>query len=118
MVIQLGSGIFEPDVNVPGLTLEWYRLKDTLAPDMKEAALIISHGGKNIYPLLPQSNLALRLGSGCIFESLNLEKPLVVVINENLMNNHQTELASQLAKDGYLVFTTCKYVQFISNFIK
>lgn len=108
MVIQLGCGVFEPDVSVPGLTLDWYRLKDTLAPDMKEAALIISHGGKRINPLLPQSAPSFLLGSGCIFESLGLGKPLVVAINENLMNNHQTELASQLAKDGHLVFTTCK----------
>ncbi len=54
------------------------------------------------------SNLTICLGAGCILESLSLKKPLVAVINENLMDNHQMELSRQLAKDGHLVYSTCK----------
>ncbi len=48
-------------------------------------------------------------GAGCIMESLLLRKPLIVVINEELMNNHQTELARQLSQDGHLLHTTTRY---------
>ena len=49
-------------------------------------------------------------GSGSILESLTLGKPLVVAINEQLMDNHQIELAHQLAQDNHLVYTTCRLV--------
>lgn len=42
-------------------------------------------------------------------EALSLQKPLVVVINDKLMDNHQTELARQLCKDGHLLYTTPRY---------
>ena len=35
---------------------------------------------------------------------LEAKKPLIVVVNENLMNNHQTELAEKLGRDGYLEY--------------
>lgn len=89
-MIQLGRGIYEPNVHVEGMSVEWYRLKPSLQQDMKNATLIISHGG-----------------AGCILESLSLKKPLIVAVNENLMNNHQMELARQLANDGYLVYSKC-----------
>lgn len=57
---------------------------------MQNASLIISHAG-----------------AGSIMEALSLQKPLLVVINENLMDNHQTELSDTLHEQGYLTSTTC-----------
>ncbi|XP_064388011.1 UDP-N-acetylglucosamine transferase subunit ALG13 homolog [Halichondria panicea] len=86
LTIQLGRGEVLP---AEGSEVKWYRYKPSLREDMTNASLIISHGG-----------------AGCIVESLSLGKPLVVVINEELMNNHQTELARQLYNDDHLLYTT------------
>ncbi|SGZ51594.1 CIC11C00000000171 [Sungouiella intermedia] len=41
-------------------------------------------------------------GTGSILDSLRLHKPLLVVTNLKLMDNHQEEVASQFEKEGYL----------------
>ena len=47
LTLQIGRGNHTPQDTplVPGLDVSWYRYKPTLAPDMKQASLIISHGG-------------------------------------------------------------------------
>jgi beta-1,4-N-acetylglucosaminyltransferase len=46
----------------------------------------------------------LRLvGSGTILDALRVAVPLIVVPNEELLDNHQIELAEALAEHGYVV---------------
>lgn len=53
MVVQIGNGCYEPDVPVvENFHLDWYRLKNSLQPDMSEASLIISHGGIYSGPII------------------------------------------------------------------
>jgi len=96
LVIQIGRGDYIPN-RLPGIKQQdtdtdqvqqgsgggiqcsFYRFKPTLEHDMKSADLIISHAG-----------------AGSIMESLRLKKPLIVVINESLMDNHQTEIGEAM----------------------
>ena len=48
-------------------------------------------------------------GAGSCLETLEEGKPLLVVINEKLMDNHQLELARQLHKDGHVLYCNCRY---------
>ena len=43
-----------------------------------------------------------------VISVLSMEKPMIVVINEDLMGNHQTELAERLAQGNHLAYCTCK----------
>ncbi|XP_053328626.1 UDP-N-acetylglucosamine transferase subunit ALG13 homolog [Spea bombifrons] len=91
LVLQIGRGTTEPNsYRTAKFSLEVFRYKDSLAEDLKNADLVISHAG-----------------AGSCLETLGERKPLIVVINEKLMSNHQLELAKQLHKDGHLYYCTC-----------
>lgn len=91
LLLQIGRGQVVPDViHTQAFTLDVYRYKDSLQEDLQKADLVISHAG-----------------AGSCLETLENRKPLVVVINEKLMDNHQLELAKQLYKDGHLFYCTC-----------
>uniref|UniRef100_A0A5F9C5K1 UDP-N-acetylglucosamine transferase subunit ALG13 n=1 Tax=Oryctolagus cuniculus TaxID=9986 RepID=A0A5F9C5K1_RABIT len=92
LILQIGRGTVAPEpFSTESFTLDVYRYKDSLKEDLQKADLVISHAG-----------------AGSYLETLEKGKPLVVVINEKLMNNHQLELAKQLHKDGYLFYCTCR----------
>jgi len=59
---------------------EVYRFKPTLAADFESSSLVVSHAG-----------------AGSVFEALRAKKPLLVVVNPILADNHQTELADALS---------------------
>lgn len=67
------------------LKITCYRFKPSIREDMQRANLIISHAG-----------------AGSIMESLALKKKTCVVINQDLMDNHQLELAQALCERGFL----------------
>ncbi|GAA0154119.1 transferase [Lithospermum erythrorhizon] len=67
------------------LVVDYFRFSSSIADYLKSSSLVISHAG-----------------SGSIFETLKLGKPLIVVVNEDLMDNHQSELAEELAERRHL----------------
>lgn len=85
LVIQYGKGDEPVLPEKPPVRCQTYTFQSSLEKDMTEADLIISHAG-----------------AGTVMEGLRLKKRLVVVINTLLMDNHQTELASAMAKRGHL----------------
>uniref|UniRef100_A0A453IVN8 Glycosyl transferase family 28 C-terminal domain-containing protein n=1 Tax=Aegilops tauschii subsp. strangulata TaxID=200361 RepID=A0A453IVN8_AEGTS len=84
-----GEDLVKPICAVSGnlnLQVEHFTFLPSIADSIREASLVISHAG-----------------SGSIFETLRLGKPLIVVVNEDLMDNHQSELAEELAEQNHLL---------------
>ena len=66
---------------------------------------------------LEKSDLVIgHAGAGTILEVLQLGKPIIVVVNDQLMENHQTELACECSKNGLLQMSTVN--DFIEAFKK
>ncbi|XP_063930737.1 UDP-N-acetylglucosamine transferase subunit ALG13 homolog [Zophobas morio] len=81
---QVGTGAFKQKSHEK-VELKYDSYFENFSEVVEASDLVISHAG-----------------AGTCLEVLKKRKPLIVVINEDLMDNHQTELAHQLAKDGYL----------------
>lgn len=54
-------------------------------------------------------------GSGTILQTLRTPRPLLVVPNTKLMDNHQGELASALAAEGYMDVCTLVHEYVVIN---
>lgn len=94
LTIQIGTGKsidFKKSAFYKDISIELYTIKPSIMDDIQTADLIISHAG-----------------AGSCLEGLCAGKPMVVVVNELLMGNHQIELAQQLADEGYLIYCTPK----------
>lgn len=91
ITFQIGNSATEPgEFKKEGIKLALYRFKDSIETDITNADLVISHAG-----------------AGSCLEALEAKKSLLVVVNEDLMDNHQLELAEQLQIDGHLYYCTC-----------
>jgi UDP-N-acetylglucosamine transferase subunit ALG13 len=84
-IMQIGHGQYEP-VNWP-----FFRFAPSLAPYYEQASLVIAHGG------LATTMEVLRRGI-----------PLVSVSNQDRFDNHQDDLLSAMAEEGYLVW--CRHL--------
>jgi len=95
MTMQIGNASFQPNIDIPSdqFTLDFYSYKSSIFDDISHADLIISHAG-----------------SGSCLEVLGAGKPLVVVVNDSLMSNHQLELARKLNSDGHLLYSDCRHL--------
>ncbi|XP_011501018.1 PREDICTED: UDP-N-acetylglucosamine transferase subunit ALG13 homolog [Ceratosolen solmsi marchali] len=93
LILQIGKTNFQPNCSSRcGFNnIKAFHLNSSLHEVMKSADLIISHAG-----------------AGSCLEALELLKPLIIIINDHLMSNHQLELAKQLYKLGYLYYSNCK----------
>ncbi|GLB35414.1 putative glycosyltransferase family 28 C-terminal domain [Lyophyllum shimeji] len=99
LVVQCGNSSFELASSISGektlvveregVDIELWNFKPTLQKEYESADLVISHAG-----------------SGTILDVLRLGKPLIVVVNPTLLDNHQQELAAALADLGHLQHST------------
>ncbi|CAG9537777.1 unnamed protein product [Cercopithifilaria johnstoni] len=89
LLIQMGRGKVELEKgNRCGINIDYYCYKDDILQDITAADLIIGHAG-----------------AGTCLEVLRCKKPFVVVVNEELMDNHQWELAERLYELGHIFCT-------------
>jgi beta-1,4-N-acetylglucosaminyltransferase len=86
LIVQTGASTLLMDSRGT-LAVTTYEYKDSIEADIRAADLVIGHAG-----------------AGTILEVLRHQKPLIVVINGQLMDNHQLELADQMQRDGYLTY--------------
>ncbi|UJR30388.1 hypothetical protein I4U23_017923 [Adineta vaga] len=89
LILQIGNSEMPSYKNL-SIPIEFYQYKDSIENDIQQADLVISHAG-----------------AGTILQTLEANKPLLVVINEKLMNNHQLEIAHVMKEQGYLHYCTC-----------
>lgn len=88
------------DFNKQGLGSEMRAAK---GEDNRTEGVVISHAGI-LFMQSPMSDMKLTSsGSGSILDALRIGVPLIVVPNPALLDNHQEELAEELAKQGYVV---------------
>jgi len=92
-IMQIGCGQYTP-VNMP-----YFRFAPSLAPYYEQASLVIAHGGL-----------------GTTMEVLKRGLPLVSVSNPDRYDNHQEDLLSTMAAEGYLVW--CRRLDDLKQAIK
>ncbi|KIK59811.1 glycosyltransferase family 1 protein [Collybiopsis luxurians FD-317 M1] len=76
-------------LNKDGVQIECWKFKPSLQTEYAKADLVISHAG-----------------SGTIVDVLRMDKPLIVIPNPTLLDNHQQELAEALGELGHLKVAT------------
>lgn len=83
VICQIGRGSYKP-------SFPHFDYTPDIPSYINDADLVISHAGN------------LKTGAGTIIETLRLHKPLIVVINSRLMDNHQADIAEELSRKGCL----------------
>lgn len=73
------------------IDVQWFPIKDSISQDLRDADLVVGHAG-----------------AGTILETLRSGTKLLVVSNEELMDNHQFELAGAMAERGFLAKSSLK----------
>ena len=75
----------------PKLEFECFDYKPSIESHILESDFIIGHAG-----------------AGTVLETLRHHKPLLIVVNDTLLNNHQQELALEMSNSKYAFMTITK----------
>ncbi|OMJ18180.1 UDP-N-acetylglucosamine transferase subunit alg13 [Smittium culicis] len=81
--------------------IELFNYKNDITEFFNKADLIISHAG-----------------SGSIINALQAGKPIVVVANRKLMDNHQVELASELSSEQITSTQPANLLEVVKNLLQ
>ncbi|KAJ2334193.1 hypothetical protein GGI00_001966 [Coemansia sp. RSA 2681] len=91
LIVQYGSSedMFVPpptEAGTFGIQIESFDYTSNTQRFIDQADLVICHAG-----------------TGSILEALHSRKPTIVVVNRELMDNHQSEIAQELSRREYVV---------------
>jgi len=105
----LGKGDGTTTLDKSDIEVETWTFKPSIEMDIRRANLVISHAGHRvILEFMVEVLMHPCLGSGTILDVLRQGKPMIVVPNPTLLDNHQDELASKLDDLGHLRATSVK----------
>lgn len=76
-------------LNDTDIEVEGFAFSGDIGAVISQADLVVSHAG-----------------TGSILDTLRLDKKLIVMINDTLMDNHQLEIAQELEHSNHLLKTT------------
>src|SRR6266702_1314797 len=109
-VDELGSTDVEGIVHKYGVDVKIWRFKPSLDEEYDAADLVIGHAGLSPLPrfLAVRNNLVHDPGSGTILDVLRRGKPLIIVPNPTLLDNHQEDMAHAMGVMGYAKVSTVK----------
>lgn len=98
------------DIGCERITLQIGSGHNISSDDIFKTFSIVSESFKhrtNITDLIEKSDLVIsHAGAGTCLEVLKRKKRLIVVVNESLMDNHQTELAVRLSEKRCALYCT------------
>lgn len=107
LVVQCGNSQLpnedETEYTSHGVSINLWRFKTSLQEEYEKADLVISHAGQLHCACCCNWGLICIAGSGTILNVLRMRKPLIVVPNTTLLDDHQQELAEALSVLGHLV---------------
>lgn len=92
LILQVGQSNYDSgqvELLRENIEIEIYDYKPSLLFDIDRADVVVGHAG-----------------AGTCLEVLRMNRRLLLVVNESLMDNHQKELAEQLAEDKHVLCTT------------
>ncbi|KAF9779100.1 hypothetical protein IL306_002473 [Fusarium sp. DS 682] len=87
------------DDALPGLSIDLFDVKKNL---MKEEMFLC----KDINGKRQLGLVISHAGTGTILDAWKMGLPLIVVPNTQLLNDHQTEMARHLSKEGYAIMSS------------
>lgn len=98
LIIQKGNGDYTPinykHCKLNSLVVEVYEYLDGFEKIIQQSDVVVSH-----------------CGAGTALETLKHKKVFIATVNTKLMDNHQTELAEQLANEGYIYYADTPYIK-------
>ncbi|CAG9856381.1 unnamed protein product [Phyllotreta striolata] len=105
--IQTGKD-FYPEAILPKLSSYNVKSESPLVIEYNDLVIRFEEYFEDFDGEITSSDIVIsHAGAGSCLDVLRKKKPLLVVINEDLMDNHQIELAEELQKHGYLYYSTC-----------